>query len=152
MAAITSAASASPRIVGGCRRTDHARHEVAPARAPWGRRLDTLWGERADRSAGDKHRKPACSIRVLPALVLLLVLLDLPASATDGDEAPSPSLGAKVFDVVVLRTPYAAWTAVGSVLFLVAGPLSAPAGAFDEATDLLVLTPYRHLTGPLGEF
>ena len=139
-------------MVGECRRTDHARREVAQAGAPWGRRLDTLRRERIDRTAGGKRQKLPCSIRVLLALVLLLVLLDLPASATSDDEAPSPSLGAKVFDVVVLRTPYAAWTAVGSVLFVVAGPLSAPAGAFDDAADFLVLTPYRHLTGPLGEF
>jgi len=149
MAAMVSAA-ASLRLLGECRRIDPALHGVDRARTPRGPKSASLRGERANRRAEGTRSKLRYSIRALPALVLLLVLLDLPASATGDDE--TPSLGAKVFDVVVLRTPYAAWTAVGSVLFVVAGPASAPAGAFDEAMDFLVLTPYRHLTGPLGHF
>lgn len=84
----------------------------------------------------------------LVTAVLTVSLLATPAAAADAGE-----IGAKTFDVVVLRTLGAVQTVVGAALFVVAGPLSAPGGGWNEAWDVFVGTPFEDtFQRPLGSF
>jgi hypothetical protein len=89
------------------------------------------------------------------------MLLAAPAAAQDESTAPTEQsaseraseIGARVFDVVVLRSTGAVQTAVGLVLFAPAGLLSLAGGGAGEAWDTLVMTPYQEtFEGPLGRF
>jgi hypothetical protein len=80
--------------------------------------------------------------------VIALTLVATPAAAADSGE-----IGAKTFDLLVLRTLGTVQTAVGACLFLVAGPLSAPGGGWNEAWEVFVATPFEDtFQRPLGSF
>ena len=84
----------------------------------------------------------------LVTAVLALSFVATPAAAADAGE-----IGAKTFDLVVLRTLGAVQTAVGAALFVVAGPISAPGGGWNEAWDVFVGTPFEDtFQRPLGSF
>jgi hypothetical protein len=81
------------------------------------------------------------------AAVLTLSFAAAPASAADAD------IGPKTFDLLVLRTLGTVQTAIGACLFVVAGPLSAPGGGWNEAWDVFVGTPFEDtFRRPLGSF
>ena len=102
---------------------------------------------RIGRSGLARRSMRATSLALVTA-VLTLSLVATPAAAADAGE-----IGAKTFDVVVLRTLGAVQTAVGACLFVVAGPLSAPGGGWNEAWDVFVGTPFEDtFRRPLGSF
>ena len=93
--------------------------------------------------------------RVVRATSLALVtgFLTVSLAATPAAAADAGEIGAKTFDLVVLRTLGAVQTGVGACLFVVAGPLSAPGGGWNEAWDVFVGTPFEDtFKRPLGSF
>jgi hypothetical protein len=72
----------------------------------------------------------------------------------NGDSRASASeIGAKAFDLVVLRTLGAVQMVVGTGFFAIAGPMSLPSGNVQDAWDTFVGNPYEDVfENPLGRF
>ena len=91
---------------------------------------------------------------VMLGVLLWSAVASAEESSGDAKDGRSASeWGAIVFDVGVLRPLGAIQTAVGTVLFSVAGPLSMPSKGVGEAWDVFVQVPYEDtFERPLGRF
>jgi len=100
--------------------------------------------------------KPALRRILISAQIGALVALAPTASLADDDD---PSVGAKIFDVIILRPVGAVRLIVGagalaitSVLYTFRLPFDSDTGPFEEAAEILVVEPGNYVfRRPLGE-
>lgn len=98
-------------------------------------------------------RGPVVTFLLLLLLAAPAAALEPPADASDPWHVKAADIGAKTFDVVLLRPLGFAATVGGLACFAVASPFSAIAQEIGTSWDIFVLGPADYtFSRPLGDF
>ncbi|MGZ6249067.1 MAG: hypothetical protein ACXWMC_05585 [Syntrophales bacterium] len=86
-------------------------------------------------------------------MALALAILFSSAAFADGIEREQPTMGMKIFDLLLVRPLSIVGSALSTGFYLVTVPITYPSGVSEQAARLLVEAPWRY-TGMryLGDF